>query len=157
MGIWFFMVNCNLLISHDFEFIVLKEHYYWQCWLNITTSNSFFVFNCIKRIPPSVRQNAISYHNTIVLIFIWIKLYDFHYIRMLIYTLFFYGSGVVHGNNNVSGTTIFPHNVGLGATRLVLNIDFYLSISNIHPWSSFTIIWMSIPLMLSISQSNLTS
>ncbi|PWA41859.1 hypothetical protein CTI12_AA550260 [Artemisia annua] len=29
----------------------------------------------------------------------------------------FYGSDVVHGNNNVYGATIFPHNVGLGATR----------------------------------------
>lgn len=38
----------------------------------------------------------------------------------------FYGSDAVHGNNNVYGTTIFPHNVGLGATRLVLNIDSYL-------------------------------
>ncbi|GJX52249.1 lysosomal beta glucosidase-like protein [Tanacetum coccineum] len=33
----------------------------------------------------------------------------------------FYGSDAVHGNNNVYGTTIFPHNVGLGATRLVFN------------------------------------
>lgn len=29
----------------------------------------------------------------------------------------FYGIDAVHGNNNVYGTTIFPHNVGLGATR----------------------------------------
>ncbi|KAG6583383.1 hypothetical protein SDJN02_18108 [Cucurbita argyrosperma subsp. argyrosperma] len=28
-----------------------------------------------------------------------------------------YGSDAVHGNNNVYGATIFPHNVGLGATR----------------------------------------
>ncbi|GAA0144589.1 glucosidase [Lithospermum erythrorhizon] len=28
-----------------------------------------------------------------------------------------YGIDAVHGNNNVFGTTIFPHNVGLGATR----------------------------------------
>ncbi|KAM0051230.1 putative glucan 1,3-beta-glucosidase [Helianthus debilis subsp. tardiflorus] len=28
----------------------------------------------------------------------------------------FYGSDAVHGNNNVYGTTVFPHNVGLGAT-----------------------------------------
>ncbi|KAL8531182.1 hypothetical protein ACS0TY_007981 [Phlomoides rotata] len=28
-----------------------------------------------------------------------------------------YGTDAVHGNNNVYGTTIFPHNVGLGATR----------------------------------------
>ncbi|KAL4587737.1 hypothetical protein LXL04_000611 [Taraxacum kok-saghyz] len=34
----------------------------------------------------------------------------------------FYGSDAVHGNNNVYGTTIFPHNVGLGATRLALNV-----------------------------------
>ncbi|KAL1545040.1 beta-glucosidase [Salvia divinorum] len=29
----------------------------------------------------------------------------------------FYGVDAVHGNNNVYGTTIFPHNIGLGATR----------------------------------------
>ncbi|CAI9106923.1 OLC1v1006171C1 [Oldenlandia corymbosa var. corymbosa] len=29
----------------------------------------------------------------------------------------FYGSDAVHGNNNVYGATIFPHNIGLGATR----------------------------------------
>ncbi|KAL8027131.1 hypothetical protein ABFX02_14G075400 [Erythranthe guttata] len=28
-----------------------------------------------------------------------------------------YGTDAVHGNNNVYGATIFPHNVGLGATR----------------------------------------
>jgi beta-glucosidase len=28
-----------------------------------------------------------------------------------------YGIDAVHGHNNVSGTTIFPHNIGLGATR----------------------------------------
>ncbi|KAL3653235.1 hypothetical protein CASFOL_002916 [Castilleja foliolosa] len=28
-----------------------------------------------------------------------------------------YGTDAVHGNNNVHGATIFPHNVGLGATR----------------------------------------
>lgn len=30
-----------------------------------------------------------------------------------------YGTDAVHGNNNVYGTTIFPHNIGLGATRSV--------------------------------------
>ena len=28
-----------------------------------------------------------------------------------------YGSDAVHGHNNVRGSTIFPHNIGLGATR----------------------------------------
>jgi len=28
-----------------------------------------------------------------------------------------YGIDAVHGNNNVYGATIFPHNIGLGATR----------------------------------------
>lgn len=32
-----------------------------------------------------------------------------------------YGIDAVHGNNNVYGATIFPHNIGLGATRQVLN------------------------------------
>ena len=30
-----------------------------------------------------------------------------------------YGVDAVHGNNNVYGATVFPHNVGLGATRFV--------------------------------------
>lgn len=30
-----------------------------------------------------------------------------------------YGVDAVHGNNSVYGATIFPHNVNLGATRLV--------------------------------------
>ena len=29
-----------------------------------------------------------------------------------------YGIDAVHGHNNVYNATIFPHNVGLGATRL---------------------------------------
>lgn len=29
-----------------------------------------------------------------------------------------YGIDALHGHNNVYGATIFPHNVGLGATRL---------------------------------------
>lgn len=32
----------------------------------------------------------------------------------------FYGSDAVHGNNNVYGATVFPHNIGLGATRFLL-------------------------------------
>lgn len=28
-----------------------------------------------------------------------------------------YGVDAVHGHNNVYGTTIFPHHVGMGATR----------------------------------------
>ncbi|RWR80092.1 lysosomal beta glucosidase-like protein [Cinnamomum micranthum f. kanehirae] len=36
-----------------------------------------------------------------------------------------YGTDAVHGHNNVFGSTVFPHNIGLGATRdadLVLRI-----------------------------------
>ena len=33
-----------------------------------------------------------------------------------------YGIDAVHGNNSVYGATIFPHNVGLGATRFVLSL-----------------------------------
>ncbi|THG06295.1 hypothetical protein TEA_010051 [Camellia sinensis var. sinensis] len=29
-----------------------------------------------------------------------------------------YGTDAVHGNNNVYGATVFPHNIGLGATRI---------------------------------------
>lgn len=31
-----------------------------------------------------------------------------------------YGIDAIHGNNNVFNATIFPHNVGLGATRHVI-------------------------------------
>lgn len=31
-----------------------------------------------------------------------------------------YGIDAVHGNNSIYGSTIFPHNIGLGATRSVL-------------------------------------
>jgi beta-glucosidase-like glycosyl hydrolase len=32
-----------------------------------------------------------------------------------------YGVDAVHGHNNVYGATIFPHNIGLGATRSFFN------------------------------------
>ena len=40
-----------------------------------------------------------------------------------------YGIDVVHGHNNVYKATIFPHNVGLGATRQVRidDISFFAS------------------------------
>lgn len=30
-----------------------------------------------------------------------------------------YGIDAIHGNNSIYGATIFPHNIGLGATRFV--------------------------------------
>jgi len=33
-----------------------------------------------------------------------------------------YGTDAVHGNNNVYGATVFPHNIGLGATRFILDL-----------------------------------
>lgn len=35
-----------------------------------------------------------------------------------------YGTDAVHGNGNSYGATIFPHNVGLGATRYLLCHSF---------------------------------
>ncbi|GLJ25080.1 hypothetical protein SUGI_0479740 [Cryptomeria japonica] len=35
-----------------------------------------------------------------------------------------FGTDAVHGHNNVYGATIFPHNIGLGATRKVMSIVF---------------------------------
>jgi hypothetical protein len=39
-----------------------------------------------------------------------------------------YGIDAVHGHNNVYGATIFPHNIGLGATRWInhTHINHYL-------------------------------
>lgn len=44
-----------------------------------------------------------------------------------------YGIDAVHGNNSVYGATIFPHNVGLGATRFVssLILSLFMVICNI--------------------------
>lgn len=36
-----------------------------------------------------------------------------------------YGIDAVHGHNNVYNATVFPHNVGLGATRQVMCIYKY--------------------------------
>jgi hypothetical protein len=49
-----------------------------------------------------------------------------------------YGTDAIHGNNNVYGSTIFPHNVGLGATRFELfllsfSFSFFLILTfNLH-------------------------
>jgi beta-glucosidase len=45
-----------------------------------------------------------------------------------------YGIDAVHGHSNVYGATIFPHNVGLGATR---QVEYQLFLS---PFISLTII-----------------
>jgi len=51
-----------------------------------------------------------------------------------------YGIDAVHGNNSVYGATIFPHNVGLGATRLVLTSPYVLKLNQqslilLHYWN----------------------
>lgn len=48
-----------------------------------------------------------------------------------------YGIDAVHGNNSVYGATIFPHNVGLGASRLAF---FTLFLS--FPWFFFLLYWL---------------
>jgi len=37
----------------------------------------------------------------------------------------FYGIDAVHGHNTVYNATIFPHNIGLGATRYIDTRDTY--------------------------------
>lgn len=50
----------------------------------------------------------------------WADMYD-HYQSLALSTRLgiplIYGTDAVHGHNNVYGATIFPHNIGLGATR----------------------------------------
>jgi beta-glucosidase len=36
-----------------------------------------------------------------------------------------YGTDAVHGHNNVFGATVFPHNVGLGASRYPNHLTLY--------------------------------
>ena len=50
----------------------------------------------------------------------WADMYDDYQRGALATSLqipILYGIDAVHGNNNVPGSTIFPHNIGLGATR----------------------------------------
>jgi len=50
----------------------------------------------------------------------WADMYDAYQRAALATPLripMIYGVDAVHGNNNVPGSTIFPHNIGLGATR----------------------------------------
>lgn len=42
-----------------------------------------------------------------------------------------YGIDAVHGHNNVYNATIFPHNVGLGATRQVLLVKTFIVILHV--------------------------
>lgn len=46
-----------------------------------------------------------------------------------------YGVDAVHGNNNVYGATIFPQNVGLGATGLALSISCFRMSCIFFIWS----------------------
>ena len=52
----------------------------------------------------------------------WLKLADAYYdasmaTDMAIKVPMIWGTDAVHGHNNVYGATMFPHNIGLGATR----------------------------------------
>lgn len=50
----------------------------------------------------------------------WVNMYDSlqHYAMQTPLKIpLIYGIDAVHGNNNIYGATIFPHNIGLGATR----------------------------------------
>ena len=50
----------------------------------------------------------------------WAEMYDRYQTEALKSRLqipLLYGIDAVHGHNNVVGATIFPHNIGLGATR----------------------------------------
>ena len=45
-----------------------------------------------------------------------------------------YGIDAVHGHNNVYNATIFPHNVGLGATR---QVEISMSLNEFYPYIEF--------------------
>jgi beta-glucosidase len=50
----------------------------------------------------------------------WTKLYEQYQARALrtrLHIPLLYGIDAVHGNNNVLGATVFPHNIGLGCSR----------------------------------------
>lgn len=52
-----------------------------------------------------------------------------------------YGIDAVHGNNNVYGATIFPHNVGLGCTRYANHNgswNSWVSVQNLSGLLGFT-------------------
>jgi len=49
-----------------------------------------------------------------------------------------YGIDALHGNNNVYKATIFPHNVGLGATRQAHTLNANMFIVKINQHSVFS-------------------
>lgn len=49
-----------------------------------------------------------------------------------------YGIDAVHGNNSIYGATIFPHNVGLGATRLV----WFVVVPNFFLGEYYCSVWL---------------
>lgn len=50
-----------------------------------------------------------------------------------------YGIDAVHGHNTVYGATIFPHNIGLGATRqVVLWFSYIISVSEVYINAQYT-------------------
>lgn len=53
-----------------------------------------------------------------------------------------YGIDAVHGNNNVYGATIFPHNIGLGATRLSF-VNYVMLLSALDSLNASLIIRVS--------------
>lgn len=50
-----------------------------------------------------------------------------------------YGIDALHGNNNVYNATIFPHNIGLGATRQVHTSIIYDLTKRVHMNMPFTL------------------
>ena len=66
----------------------------------------------------------------------WLKLADAYYdasmaTDMAIKVPMIWGTDAVHGHNNVYGATMFPHNIGLGATR---DADLVKAIQALSTW-----------------------
>lgn len=64
-----------------------------------------------------------------------------------------YGVDAVHGHNNVAGATIFPHNIGLGATRCLFFLPCNCSHGSRHKLMianvcSYQLTKMASPLLL---------
>ena len=79
---------------------------------------------CLHRSSGSVCNSAGKSGNKDVLSEDWAEMIDGFQTAALETRLaipIIYGLDAVHGNNKFYGTTIYPHNIGLGATRFVLN------------------------------------
>ena len=69
-----------------------------------------------------MEEEVFPIRRKIILVEDWVKLADEYFLasiknRDTARIPIIWGTDAVHGHNNLKGATLFPHNIGLGATR----------------------------------------